>query len=839
MKQKLFTLLTLLVVAVTGAWATTATFEGTNLNVASEPKTVGAITLSTTNMTYQNGLYASGASKTFTLTASETTISQVLITMSGTNSRYQASNITNCTSCTLNGSVYTCTFSTPQTTISFTNNGGGVTITKLEVTYGSGEEPSGDEGNNVTASWLAPSNSMNLNGSSSDEDGLTANTATLSSALKFVSTWSKNDTYYYTVDRNDNEQDTKGSINENRYIDFTAAVPTGVTFTLSKVQAVGVGAGTGNNSFRVDFVDDEGATTLRAAATVGSGAESQLDYTFSTPREYTEGTTIKVRIYVGINNTDDTRNVGFRDVKLIGTYENNDAPNSAPSITVQPTNAETYVGVATNLSVTVTGKPTPEYQWYSCDDSEKTNAQEIENATTRTYSFTPDAEGTYYFYVVATNSEGSATSNVVSVVATAEPPADPEFKVYGNTVQITCDTDGATIYYEMGNSDVKNSASKVEYTGAFIPVASGTVYAYAVKNDLESNVVSKAVTLSIVGDIVGAKLITLQPDSKPSSDTNYDNKTYSNNGFTLVSTANLANSGRGIYTNHFKSSGTITVTAPEGSTIQSIKIYGTSNDGSKVSTITAGEGSTVVSTPAELMPRDVVVSGVQTMSEIVITVDEPTTNNSLSFSLGRESRFYVEVYGATSVSATIASSGYTSIASAYPLDFANAEDGESNKNLTAYVISSITSDAVTLTSVESAPAETGLILKGTASTAYTIPTTATPAAIASNELSAAVTATDVEASTVYVVSGGVLKLFAGTQIPAGKAYLLKSKVDEVGGANSLSFIFDDNDDYTTGIENVNNERTILKGDFYNLAGQRVDKPTKGIYIVNGRKVIVK
>ncbi|MBQ9202917.1 MAG: hypothetical protein IJ155_01610 [Prevotella sp.] len=189
-----------------------------------------------------------------------------------------------------------------------------------------------------------------------------------------------------------------------------------------------------------------------------------------------------------------------------------------------------------------------------------------------------------------------------------------------------------------------------------------------------------------------------------------------------------------------------------------------------------------------------------------------------------------------SESVTVAASGWTSLASALPLDFANAEDASSNKNLKAYVISNITSSAVTLTSVESAPAETGLILKGTASTAYTIPVSASPEAISKNELSAAVTATAVETESVYVVSGGELKLFTGNEIPAGKAYLQKSKVDAVG-ARSLSFIFDDE---TTGISNVeNSQRQLLEGDFYNLAGQRVAAPAKGLYIVNGRKVVIK
>ena len=42
---------------------------------------------------------------------------------------------------------------------------------------------------------------------------------------------------------------------------------------------------------------------------------------------------------------------------------------------------------------------------------------------------------------------------------------------------------------------------------------------------------------------------------------------------------------------------------------------------------------------------------------------------------------------------------------------------------------------------------------------------------------------------------------------------------------------------TTGIENVKAVET--KGEFFNLAGQRVAQPTKGLYIVNGKKAIIK
>ena len=43
----------------------------------------------------------------------------------------------------------------------------------------------------------------------------------------------------------------------------------------------------------------------------------------------------------------------------------------------------------------------------------------------------------------------------------------------------------------------------------------------------------------------------------------------------------------------------------------------------------------------------------------------------------------------------------------------------------------------------------------------------------------------------------------------------------------------------TGINTLNVEREMLNGEVYNLAGQRVPNPGKGLYIVNGKKVIMK
>lgn len=84
--------------------------------------------------------------------------------------------------------------------------------------------------------------------------------------------------------------------------------------------------------------------------------------------------------------------------------------------------------------------------------------------------------------------------------------------------------------------------------------------------------------------------------------------------------------------------------------------------------------------------------------------------------------------------------------------------------------------------------------------------------------------------------------FTGTTIPAGKAYIEKKDVsaDEPrAAARSYTVVFnEEGENQTTGISNVAVEKRN-DGKIYNLNGQQVKNPTKGLYIVNGKKVILK
>lgn len=178
---------------------------------------------------------------------------------------------------------------------------------------------------------------------------------------------------------------------------------------------------------------------------------------------------------------------------------------------------------------------------------------------------------------------------------------------------------------------------------------------------------------------------------------------------------------------------------------------------------------------------------------------------------------------------TVPSSGKGTYSSAFNLDFT------STSKISAYVVSSLTSTAATLTKVQQkVPAGTGLIIMGAANASEGISVVTSADAIATtNKLQASVTATTVAADYAYVLSNGEFHPANAGTIPANRAYLLKSDIP--ANARSLNLVFDE----TTGISTTQMTNDLLSKDFFNLAGQRVAQPTKGLYIVNGKKVIIK
>ncbi len=86
----------------------------------------------------------------------------------------------------------------------------------------------------------------------------------------------------------------------------------------------------------------------------------------------------------------------------------------------------------------------------------------------------------------------------------------------------------------------------------------------------------------------------------------------------------------------------------------------------------------------------------------------------------------------------------------------------------------------------------------------------------------------------YVLSGNVIKKLAGTAgVAAFRGYFTFTS-SPLSHELSIDLGSD-----VTGINQIENIENVLSGKFYNLQGQEVKNPTKGIYIVNGKKVVIK
>ena len=177
--------------------------------------------------------------------------------------------------------------------------------------------------------------------------------------------------------------------------------------------------------------------------------------------------------------------------------------------------------------------------------------------------------------------------------------------------------------------------------------------------------------------------------------------------------------------------------------------------------------------------------------------------------------------------------------SEYPLDFTNVS------GIKAYIISGFNPDngKLILTRAYEIPAGTGLYIDGTPSTTFSIPVKAT-AFYYSNMLKGVLTSSTIATYeggyTNYVLvpygSNGVIFAHANdASLSANRAYV-QIPTSVAGARSRLGIEIDDN---TTGIEGVLTPDTEeAEGDYYNLNGQKVQNLKRGIYIRNGKKIII-
>lgn len=192
---------------------------------------------------------------------------------------------------------------------------------------------------------------------------------------------------------------------------------------------------------------------------------------------------------------------------------------------------------------------------------------------------------------------------------------------------------------------------------------------------------------------------------------------------------------------------------------------------------------------------------------------------------------FVYIIKRTPVSATISDAGWATLYTPYALDFSGVA------GLTAYT-AVVADNKVTLTEVTDVPANTGVVLKGAAKT-YTIPVIASSETAKGDLIGNASAATAFDAyadNTLYMLKkvgekAQFVPVTSGS-IAAGKAYLKIAAAT----ARNLDVTFADE---ATGISAALMNKETMNNEVYNLKGQRVAAPMKGLYIVNGKKMVIK
>ena len=229
-------------------------------------------------------------------------------------------------------------------------------------------------------------------------------------------------------------------------------------------------------------------------------------------------------------------------------------------------------------------------------------------------------------------------------------------------------------------------------------------------------------------------------------------------------------------------------------------------------------------------------------SDLETYTELTSTKQSQSFDLSSDVRYIKWIYTekvsgnvalgnfvlTAPITVTLNDYGFATFASTYPLDFTNTSDYDS------WQVTGVQNTAISFEKIESkVAAGTGVLLTGYANETITLTRASSGSALSGNKLQGITSATEVEADQYFGLKGNeFVKVNAGT-IAAGKAVLPVGVLP--AGVKSLTFNFNGVPTGVNGFETVDAENARI----FNLAGQRLSAPQKGLNIVNGKKVLVK
>ena len=199
------------------------------------------------------------------------------------------------------------------------------------------------------------------------------------------------------------------------------------------------------------------------------------------------------------------------------------------------------------------------------------------------------------------------------------------------------------------------------------------------------------------------------------------------------------------------------------------------------------------------------------------------------------------VYLDNSVPVAIGAAGMATFSCDEALDFTGTDA------IYAYT-ATLDGKTINFTRVRKVPARTGILLRNplgeSAVEAVNVPVIADDATddVSNNIFVAALEEisslpTEQDGNTNYILNkvGGKLGFYkaAGQKVGAGKAYLKVPAGETPASMIAISF----EGDVTTGVKTFSSDERAADSVAYDLQGRRVARPTKGLYIVNGKKIV--
>ncbi len=404
---------------------------------------------------------------------------------------------------------------------------------------------------------------------------------------------------------------------------------------------------------------------------------------------------------------------------------------------------------------------------------------------------------------------GLTDSDVASVSYTiAAPCATPTFSVAegvvdkGTIVSLSCATDDATIYYTTNGTTPTTSSSV--YSSSLTINASQTIKAIAAKDGYANSEVASATYT--VRDYVNYPF-SWDDTSTPTGVTNSGVGTYASSPY-------LKFDGSGDYI-------ILKTNAAPGEL--KYDIIGNSFSGGTFKVQYSADGSSYTDLKS--------YTGISSSKTTETFTNIPATTRYIKWvyvtkSSGNVGLGNIKLTGCESV--IVGDAGYTTYTTTGKVCFP--------EGVTGYIVTSTTASTVELTSKESVPASTPIVLKASKATYYLPVITSTPESVTGNLLESS-DGTVTGGTGIYALgkkSGtvGFYLVDSSVTIPEGKAYL------DLSGSPVKEFLTFDFGDEPDGIETVDNrQQTTDNSPIYNLAGQRLQKMQKGINIVNGKKIL--